>query len=238
MRKRTLSLLIPIALFAAGAATAASENEVRIYDRTADGDGPIAIEGLDRDYYDLDGDGFTDMVVSRRAAMPLHATLAAVSDADWEDDARTMTGSAIKDAAVKMGVATREAAAVAATDRPGERLNPALESRTLHAQTEGQVPDRDAEIDFSSDEVLYSDAQLVGVAVVPVQQRVVPTGVVVHDDRIDVVGVTQRTADLDGDGDADLLLTARSDLEMQAALDAMAKAERDQRAVAGELDGD
>lgn len=231
MRKRTLSLLIPLALFTAGAASAQQERVVRVYDQTADGTGAIAVTGVDRDYYDLDADGFADMVVSMRAGLPLDATLDAVADAEWED-VDAMTGSDRKDAAVRMGVATREAAAVASTDRPGERINPALESRALHAQSEGQAQDRDGgRVDVTAHEVMQADAQIVGVALVPVGQRVVPSGMDTSANRLDIDGVVHRTADLDGDGTADLLLTTRKDLEMHAALDAIADADRSQRAL-------
>ena len=102
-------------------------------------------------------------------------------------------------------MATRDAASVASTDRPGERVNPAHESRKIEAQVEGQAED------INDPELRMADSEVIGVAVVPVAQRVVPAGLPADIGRLEVTAVSHRVADLDGDGNPDTLLTVRED---------------------------
>lgn len=217
MNRTSLSTALCFGLAASGLALAgAGTNTVKVYDRTADGTGPVEIAGVERSFYDFDGDGFIDAVVSTRAELPMEATIDAIADAEWED-VRERTGSDSKDAAVELGVATREAAAVASTDRPGERVGPTHESRKITAQVEGQAP----ELDDPS--LRDADAQVIGVAAVPVAERRVPAGMAPDLDRLEITAVSHRVADLDGDGRIDALLTVREEIDPAIALESIAR---------------
>ena len=215
MNKRTLVIALSFGLAGSGMAFANDDATVRVYDRTVDGTGMIEITGVERDLYDFDGDGFVDAVVSTRAELPVEATIDAIADAQWED-VRARTGSDAKDTAVDLGVATRDAASVASTDRPGERVNPAHESRKIEAQVEGQAED------INDPELRMADSEVIGVAVVPVAQRVVPAGLPADIGRLEVTAVSHRVADLDGDGNPDTLLTVREDIDPDIALERIA----------------
>lgn len=221
MKHTNLSMIIAASFFGAGAVVAGNADRVTLYDTTLDSASAMVPAGISRKHVDLDGDGYTDAVLTVREGMDMHAALDAIADGDAAD-VDAMTGSDRKDAAVRAGVATRGAAAVATTDRVGERVGPTWESRAIHAQGRSST-------EAPGDTHLGTDDRR-SVAVAAGNGRA-EAGV---DDGPQAIGVIQRMADVDGDGVADVFFTLRRDLDLHAALDAIADADSAQvRAMTG-----
>lgn len=224
MTHTNLSMIIAASLFTAGAAFAGDGERVALYDSTLDSATTELPAGMSRKHVDLDGDGYTDAVLTVREGMDMHAALDAIADGDTAD-VHAMTGSDRKDAAVRAGVATRGAAAVATTDRIGERVGPTWESRAIHAQGRSST-----EVWTDPSDTRTGTIDRGSVAVEPMTGRA-GAG---RGDGPHISGVTQRMADMDGDGVADVFITLRRDLDLHTALNAIADADTAQvRAMTG-----